>query len=300
MSVTATQPAPVLAPVRRPAVRLRFVLWVAAGLVVLLGVVRWTSVMERIAFIHPGTTAYATPPGYEDVSFTTPDGMTLRGWFMPAKNRPEGAGPGPAVLHCHGNEGDIAAHASTSAYITQAGVSIFLFDYRGFGRSTPATMLTRDDLLTDAEAAYAYLRTRKDVDPARIGVFGYSLGGTYALELAAKHPEVRCVASVAAFCSWPCVASDYVPVVGRILIPSGLAAEDAAAKLGTRPLLLVHGDRDEIVAYWHGKQILAMATAAHVHAELMTVAGAKHLNIFKPDVKAKIREFFADKLNGQR
>ncbi len=287
-------------PVRRARVRLKFLVWLGAVLVVLIGVVRWTSLMERIAFIHPGSTAYATPPGYEDVAFTTPDGKTLRGWFMPAKNRGEGDGPGPAVLHCHGNEGDVAAHASTSAYITQEGVSVFLFDYRGFGRSTPARMLTRDDLLTDAEAAYAYLRTRKDVDPARIGVFGYSLGGTYALQLAAAHSEIRCIVSIAAFCSWPRVASDFVPVLGRMLVPSGMAAEDAAAKLGLRPLLLVHGDRDEIVPYWHGKEILAVATAAHVPAELMTVAGGKHLNIFKPDVKQRIREFFAQKLGVQR
>ena len=118
------------------------------------------------------------------------------------------------------------------------------------------------------------------------------------MQLAANHPEITCVSSVAAFCSWPCVASDFAPVLGRVLIPSGLAAEDAAALLGARPLLLVHGDMDEIVAYTHGRRILDVAMAAKVPAELMTVAGAKHLNIFKPEVKQRIREFFAAKLLG--
>lgn len=294
MSTPATQLLP--ATVRRSPVRLRFVLWLAATLIVVFGVVRWTSALERIAFFHPGSTNYATPAGVEEVEFPTPDGKTLHAWFMPAMNRLEGSGPAPAILHCHGNEGDIAAHASTSKYITGSGISVLLFDYRGFGKSTPCSMLTRDDLMIDAEAALAYLRTRKDVDQSRLGAFGYSLGGTYALQLAARHPEIRCVGSVAAFCSWPCVASDFAPVLGRILIPSGLAAEDAAALMGSRPLLLVHGDRDEIVGYAHGKRILEAATAAKVPAELLTVAGAKHLNVFKPEVKQRIREFFAKTL----
>ena len=300
MSIAAWQSVTVPAPVqaRRSPVRLRFILWLAATLVVVFAAVRWTSVLERVAFFHPGTTNYATPPGIEEVEFATPDGKTLHAWFMPAKNRTEGSGPAPAILHCHGNEGDIAAHASTSAYIPGAGISVLLFDYRGFGKSTPCTMLTRDELMTDAEAAYAYLKTRKDVDQSRIGAFGYSLGGVYALQLAARHPEIKCVGSVAAFCSWPSVASDFAPVLGRILIPSGLAAEDAAALLGNRPLLLVHGDKDEIVGYSHGQRLLAVATAAKVPAELLTVVGGKHLNIFKPEVKQRIREFFAAKLDG--
>jgi len=120
--------------------------------------------------------------------------------------------------------------------------------------------------------------------------------GVYALALAAAHPEIRCVTSVAAFCSWPCVASDFLPVRGRVLIRSGLAAEESAAKLGGRPLLLVHGEKDEIVAFAHGPRILSAATAAHVPAELFRVPGAKHLTIFRPEVKAKIREFFAKNL----
>lgn len=298
--MAASQPviAPSAEKSRRSPLRPRFVLWLAATLIVVFGVVRWTSVLERIAFFHPGTTNYATPPGIEEVEFSTPDGKTLHAWFMPAKNRAEGSGPAPAILHCHGNMGDVTEHAKTTSYLTQAGISVFLFDYRGFGKSTPSSMMTREDLEIDTEAAYACLRARKDVDPARIGVFGYSLGGTFALQLAAGHPEIKCVGSVAAFCSWPCVAGDRVPILGQLLIRSGLAAEDAAALLGTRPLLLVHGDKDEIVGYSHGKRILEVALAAKVPAELLTVVGGKHLNVFKPDVKQRITDFFASKLAG--
>ncbi len=291
------------APLRNPPLSLsrrllRSAFRVGAVMLVLLALARWTGLVERVAFFHPGTADYATPAGCEEVEFSTPDGMTLHGWFMPAKGLAPGTkdAPAPAVLHCHGNMGDISAHASTSAYITQAGVSVFLFDYRGFGKSTPASMLSRDDLLTDSEAAYAYLRTRKDVDASRIGVFGYSLGGVYALALAAKHPEIKCVTSVATFCSWPCVASDHVPVLGRLLIATGLAAEDSAAAMGQRPLLLVHGDRDTIVSFAHGPRILEAAMHAHVPAELLKVPGAGHLNLFTKETKLHIREFFAKSL----
>lgn len=264
-------------------------------------VARWTGAIEAVAFFHPRTTLHGPHPGFEDVTIHTPDGRDLHAWFMPARGLDAASGAkAPAILHCHGNMGDISDHASTSAYITQAGVSVLLFDYRGFGRSSPCSYLCREDLCTDAEAAYAYLRTRPDVDADRIGVFGYSLGGSFALELAAHHPEIKCAATVGAFSSWPDIASDFVPVLGRILIRSGCAANDNAAMLGTRPLLLVHGGKDTIVPPVNADRILAAAKAAGVPAELFSIPGGGHLDIFRKDVKQKIIDFYAAALTAGR
>src|SRR5690606_15378510 len=90
----------------------------------------------RMAYF-PSREAFQTPAGYEDVSFQSEGGLTLHGWFMPAV----GSGPGarderrPAIVHVHGNAGHVALHEEFSAFLTQAGFHVFLFDYRGFGRS---------------------------------------------------------------------------------------------------------------------------------------------------------------------
>jgi dipeptidyl aminopeptidase/acylaminoacyl peptidase len=234
------------------------------------------------------------------VTIRTADGRELHAWFMPAKGLDAAAGKNaPAILHCHGNMGDISEHASTSAYITQVGVSVLLFDYRGFGRSTPCSWMCREDLCEDAEAAYAYLKTRPDVDVERIGVFGYSLGGSFALEMAARHPEIKCAATVGAFSSWPGIASDFVPVLGRVLIRNGCAAEDNVALLGSRPLLLIHGEKDTIVPPVNGKRILRAATAARVPVELISISDGGHLDIFRKDVKMRIIDFYAKNLGTQ-
>lgn len=280
---------------------------VVVGLV-MLGL-RWSAVLESITFIHPGAKQFATPRGVEDVFFESSDGVKLHGWFMPARGRPRGpanglstSGPAPAVLHCHGNEASVDAHASWSDFICEHGVSVFVFDYRSFGRSQDAgRMLTRKHLMRDSRAAYAYLASRADVDPKRIGVYGVSLGGTFALELAAEHPEIRAVATVCTFSSWPAVAADYAPVIGRLLIETGMAQVENVKRLGTRPLLLVHGNHDTIVSYQHAGVLLKAAEEAGVRARLIGVVGADHLDVLtrRPGVMAEIGAFFGKELGAE-
>ncbi|HMN41615.1 MAG TPA: alpha/beta fold hydrolase [Phycisphaerales bacterium] len=291
-------PTPPLSLSRRLARTAAITLALCLGLAM---VGRWTGAVEAFAFYHPRSTQHGPHPGFEDVTIRTPDGRELHAWFMPARGL-DGAsgGKAPAVVHCHGNMGDISEHAGTCAYITRAGVSVLCFDYRGFGRSTPCSYLSREDLVTDTQAAYDYLRARPDVDAARIGVMGYSLGGAFAMDLAARHPEIRCVATVGAFSSWTGIASDFVPVLGGLLIRGGVAADDNAALLGIRPLLVVHGEKDTIVPRVNGERIVRAARAAGVPAELLSVPKGGHLDIFSKDVKGRIAEFFGKHLGTAR
>ncbi|MBY0311902.1 MAG: alpha/beta fold hydrolase [Phycisphaerales bacterium] len=256
---------------------------------------RQTALLESMNFYHPRSTSPVAPKGVEEMLIPTPDGRTLHAWWMP----PKGVAPGtraPAVLHCHGNMGDVADHAPTSSYITRYGVGVLLFDYRGFGRSTPERLLTRDELLIDAKAALDALRARPDVDPSRVGVFGYSLGGTFALKIAADDPGVRCAVAVATFSSWPGVASDVVPMVGRLLIKPGVDAQTSITAIGSRPVLLVHGDQDNIVATYHSSRIADAGTRVGVPVELEIVRGLGHFGLFDGPMQGRIGEFFAKHL----
>jgi dipeptidyl aminopeptidase/acylaminoacyl peptidase len=268
---------------------------VSLVILTLLLIARWSGLPEGL-FFHPAATTFQTPPEFEDVWFTTRDGKKLHAWYMPPLGRHPGDPPSPAVLHCHGNEGDVEAHRSTSEYLRAAGIGVLLFDYRGFGRSEPDRWITRRNLMDDTRAAYDALAARPDVDKARVGVFGYSLGGAFGTAIALEHPEVRCVCTVATFANWPGVASDFVPVLGHALIQTGMAVEDGAAALGRRPLLVVHGDRDSIVPFRHAERIAAAARAAGVDVTFLPQPGRGHLNIFTPGVKAAITAFFVKHL----
>jgi len=233
---------------------------------------------------HPSRAAFVTPAGYEDVTFETADGLTLHGWFMPAKIEPVEPGDpppsAPAVVHLHGNAGNVSSHAGFSAFLPEAGVSVLLFDYRSFGRSDRGKgLLGRDDLLVDANAALDYLLSRPDVDAQRVSVLGVSLGGVIGLSLSAQREEVSRVVSVSAFASWKGIASDHLGVLGRMIATPGLDASEAAGRLGDRPLLVVHGQNDTIVPVKHASLIADAAEAGGVQTVRLIVQERGHNDI---------------------
>ena len=247
-------------------------------LVVLFIALRVSGVIESIAFYHPKARDFPVPVGTQDLTLTTSDGVKLNAWFIPGEGcTPET--PGPAIIFCHGNAGAMPFHKDFYLAVPRMGISVLSFDYRGFGKSQAASWLVRDELARDAQAAYAALLQRPEVDPKHIGAVGMSLGASFATELARTHPEIRAVSLISGFSSWQGVASDYVPVLGTLLIPSGLDAVDAMPALKGRSLLLLHGDRDEIVPYRHSLILQRAAQAAGVDVELYTAKNIGHLDV---------------------
>lgn len=268
-----------------------------AALLVLVLSLRWSGLAESLAFYVPSRHRELTPRGAEDVWITTPDGAKLHGWFLRAAD----ASPGekrPAVLHCHGNAGNIADHLGFSQFLTQRGLHVLVFDYRGYGESTLDHRLTREKLREDSLAAFDWLTARPDVDAARIGTYGVSLGGGFALRVAAERP-VACVCTLAGFSNWSGVAGDHVPVLGSLLIGRGLEPEEAATRLGTRPYLIVHGSRDSIVLPRHGEGLEKAAKSAGTPVTRAVIDGAGHNDIIEyADTREAIGKFFSRELHG--
>ncbi|HZW11365.1 MAG TPA: alpha/beta fold hydrolase [Phycisphaerales bacterium] len=232
--------------------------------------------LEASAFYHPAHRGNTAPAHALDVRFPTTDGLTLHGWFFPARG---GASPAPTVLHVHGNSGDVSGHRFACDFLADRGFNVLLFDYRGFGASDPARgILRRKDLVEDTAAALDYLLTRQDVDPERIAVFGYSLGAVLGLA-AAERPEIGAVVAYAGFSTWKGVASDHAGPLGRALIARGYDATETVARLGDRPVLIVHGTADRVVPYRHAELIYAAAQRAGIRAELMPVERGSHISI---------------------
>lgn len=256
--------------------------------------IRWTGWLESKALYFPRRDAFQTPASFEDVQIPVGDAF-IHAWFMPARNVPPGA-RSPAILHCHGNAGCVEDHLDHSLFLTAHGFHVLLFDPRGYGRSDAARP-TRKTYKADALAAFDALAARPDVDPSRLGVYGVSLGGTFALAVANERPNVCAVCTVSAFASWRRVADDHAPFLGPLLVPAGIDAEDLAHGLGDRAWMIVHGDQDQTVPVHHGARLFRVAQELGISCEYLPVHGGDHNGVVDTQpVRDAIASFFARQL----
>ncbi|MBL8886846.1 MAG: alpha/beta fold hydrolase [Phycisphaerales bacterium] len=240
----------------------------------------------------------APPELVQVVRFPTTDKLTLEGWFLPGAALI--ANPGtrqPAVLFCHGVQD--SADSNMADFIKEAGYTVFSFDYRGFGNSSKAD-LTAEALAEDSWAAFEYLRSRPDVDPDKIAVYGHSLGASMALGVGARafkeNIPVACVVSASAFSTYRRVMNDFVPVGGFLI--GGTDApdpEDWAAALGNTPLLITHGNDDDIIPVYHAERIARAAKEAGVPTEVVISKRGGHIvaYIFGSQLPKAILAFLA-------
>ena len=299
ITATATATATAAPAHRRRGIAYRLarlaVLFLLVGLVM-----RFTGLTESFVFYFPSREAFTNPRGAEDVWFNTPDGKRLHGWFIPAAD----AAPGeqrPTILHCHGNAGNVESHLSFSSFLTRRGFHVFIFDYRGYGRSDAARRLSRSDLAIDALAAFDSLAARPDVDPRRIGLYGVSLGAVFALRVAELRPDAACVCTVAAFSSWGGVAGDHAPFLGPLLIGRGLDPMSLVPKLGTRPYLIIHGVADTIVPCRHADVLEAAANNANVPVRVVRIDCGDHNGVTDGrEAQTAIADFFTTSLSPKK
>ena len=231
---------------------------------------------ERRLIYFPEPTLH-TDPGrlglrWEDVSFAAGDGVKLHGWFVPASS----AGATRAVLFCHGNAGNIADRAELAAVLHRAlDAHLLLFDYRGFGRSEGQP--DEAGLYRDGLAALATLRARPEVDPTQVVLLGRSLGGGVVAEVALQDGAVAGVLLESAFTSIQDMAAAVYPIpgLGRLV----RTRYDNLAKMPRLavPILVVHGDRDEIVPAEMGRRL---AEAAGDRARFHAVPGGHHHHVW--------------------
>ena len=128
--------------------------------------------------------APALGTAYEDVAFTTSDGLELKGWYVPSKN-------GAAVISFPGRRGP----QRQARMLARHGYGVLLFDRRGEGESEGDPNAFGWAGERDLHAAVAFLRTRPDVDPDRIGGIGLSVGGEMMIEAAAESDGLKAIVS---------------------------------------------------------------------------------------------------------
>jgi hypothetical protein len=260
----------------RPASVLVFTLVLTGGCV---------ETVERRFIFFPYKTIEETPRdwglAYEDVYFTTEDGLTLNGWWVPGNGSPV------TLLWLHGNGGNISHRVDTlKLRRDRLGANVFIFDYREYGRSEGT--VSEEGTYRDGTAAIKYLRSRPGLDPSRIVLFGESLGGAVAVEMAIRY---GCAALIL---ESPFLSIAEMAKVSFPFLPIGPLLRtkyDSLSKIGKvkAPILIVHGEQDEIVPFRHGRRLFE---AASEPKEFFAIRGAHH-----NDISAVGGTAYLDRLN---
>lgn len=196
---------------------------------------------------------------YETVSLITSDQVRLHGWFVKSNiNR-------GTVLFFHGNAGNISHRLESLRIFNHLGLSTLIIDYRGYGQSEGK--ISEQGIYLDARAAWKYLTENQGINPQRIIVFGRSLGGAVAANLAAKYrPAGLILESV--FTSVPDMAASMYPVFPvRPLCRFQFNARQSLQGV-TAPVLIVHSPDDEIIPYANGRKLFASANEPKTFLEL--------------------------------
>ena len=224
--------------------------------------------LER-RFIYFPTRALAADPSsvglaFRDVAFTAADGVKLHGWLIPGRMS-------TTLLYSHGNGGNMGDRLAILRLLnSELGVGVFVYDYRGYGRSegTPSEA----GLVSDALGARAAL-LREGVAPEQAIYFGRSLGSAVTVDLALAHPP-RAVVLEAPFASVRAMADRVLPGAGLLM----RTRWDSLAKIPRlgAPLLVLHSDADEVIPYTQGR---AVFDAAPEPKTFFTIHGARHYDM---------------------
>ena len=197
---------------------------------------------------------------FEDVTFKSPDGLTLTGWYVPAD------GAKFTVLFCHGNAGNIMHRLDTIRLLHSLGLSSLVFDYRGYGNSTGKP--SEAGTYRDAQAAYDWLTGSKGVPAEQVVVFGRSLGGSIAAHLAGRVAAAGLVIE-SAFTSYPDIGAKFYPYMPvRPFARFKYNTRAHVAKV-TCPVLVMHSRDDAFVPYKFGERIFAAAGEPKQFVEIL-------------------------------
>ncbi len=287
-------PAEASRPPGRRAVRRLLTVGLTTGAVVYVVVCAVVFSLQAKLVYFPDSEYWTTPDeiglAYEDLTLTTEDGVSIAAWYVP-RDEPKGT-----VLFSHGNAGNIADRVETLRSFHHLGYNVLIFDYRGYGHSSGKP--SEKGTYCDAEAAWCYLVETRGEPPGRIVLFGRSLGGAVAIELATRHTPGALVLE-ATFTSLVDVGKVHYPFLPiRWLCTYRYASIEKVAGLRC-PKLFLHGTDDELVPIENGRRLFEAAAAPK---EFIQTPGRHNSSGFEhsPEYTHRLREWLDQTLRGRR
>jgi uncharacterized protein len=227
-------------------------------------------------------------PEMHPVEVTAGDGITLISWYSPARDVK------PTIIYFQGNAGNISDRAYKARPYLDAGFGLLLAGYRGYG-GNPGNP-TEDGLYADGRAQLAFL-AGKGVGPEQWVLYGESLGGGVALQLALEQAAKTPVAAVvleSPFTSMGDAAAAHYPFVpARTLVKDRFDSLDKIGRIRT-PLFVAHGEDDNVVPVAQGKRLFQ---AARTPKESHWIAGAGHNDLYDHGAAAMVIAFLDRMVN---
>jgi len=225
---------------------MKYLLWVIIGAVLLFYYVRY---IEYRSVYFPLKEITVTPDNaglpYEEVFFMTSDNKKLNGWFIPNDKTDF------VVLIFHGNAGNISHRLPKISMLYDLGYSVFVFDYRGYGKSEGRP--SESGFYEDAIAAYKYLNEDKRFPAENIIFYGASIGGAVGIDLAQK-VKAKALITEDTFTSISDMARITYPFIPKFFISTKF---DSISKIKNVdcPKLIIHSADDEMIPFAMGKKL---------------------------------------------
>ncbi len=196
---------------------------------------------------------------YQEIFIEVPDEGKIHAWFVPAENERG------VILFCHGNAGNISHRLQTLEFFHSLNMSTLIFDYQGFGKS-PGRPSEKGTYL-DAAAAWKHLVDDRKIKPEKIFIFGRSLGGAVAADLAAQTSPAGVILE-STFTSVKELGSELF-----FFLPVKLLSRfeyDTINKLNliSSPLKIIHSPDDEIIPFAHGQRLYQAAPEPKYFTEI--------------------------------
>lgn len=219
---------------------------------------------------------------FEDIFFNKPDDLKLNGWFVPSKDARY------TIIFCHGNAGNISHRLGKIDFFHKLGCNVFIFDYRGYGRSKGAP--SEKGLYNDIQGAYNYLLSR-NIAPEQIIGYGESIGGAVIIDLASKN-KLAAIIIDSAFTNSKDMVKIAYPYLPYWVFSSRWDSLNKIRSI-TVPKLMIHSINDEIVPFKLGRKLFE---SAPMPKEFLQVQGA-HNSSYYESAQA-LEEKIADFLKG--
>lgn len=254
-----------------------------AGVYILVVIAAYLT--QSAIIFHPGGLAVNPPKGFpiETVSIPTANGLRLNGWWLPA------SGTRRTVLFFQGNRIRASDHTLRLQTLAALGVNALLFDYRGFGQ-TAGRIRREEDIYRDGQAAWNYLRHERGIPAGDIILWGRSLGGAVAVEVARHQPAGALVLESTFYTLDEMARLHYRWLPTRFLLKfhfrNGAKIRDVRA-----PVIIIHSPQDRYIPFVQGQRLFETAPEPKV---LLTTTG-HHLELF--DRHPVYRQQFINQLN---
>jgi uncharacterized protein len=270
--------------------------WVRYGLYLAIGYLGLLAMLlffENKLIYHPapGSQWMSPPPNgsIQDVHLTCADGTAIHAWWCPAKNSKQ------AMLYLHGNGGNLSQRGWSIVEFRDAlDASVLIIDYPGYGKSEGRP--SEQGCYQAADAAYAWLTDEKKFLPKNILLFGTSLGGGVAVELASRKDH-RALILVKTFTSMPDMADTlywWLPAPKRLLMSNQFNSLKRIKEVHS-PVFIAHGDADRMIPHAQGVKLF---DAAHEPKEFLSLEGIDHNDglpeAFFTSLKAFLRKHAED------